>query len=64
MTVQTAEGGGVSVPADNLDSLVQQASVPNLASLFRKAKQAGVITPMKAYGGPTNAQQAATPPQP
>jgi hypothetical protein len=52
----------LSVPEGNLDVLVQQASVPNLASLFRKAKASGVITPMKAYGGPSNAQQAATPP--
>lgn len=40
----------VSVPADNLDSLVQQASVPNLASLFKQAKQSGIITAGKEYG--------------
>jgi hypothetical protein len=56
--VQTAEEGGVSAPADTLDSLVQQASVPNLASLFRKAKQAGVINPVSVYGeGFAKAQQ-------
>lgn len=35
---------------DNMDQLIQQASVPNLASLFRKAKEAGVIGAVSVYG--------------
>ena len=44
-------GGGLSVDADNLDQLVQAASTPSLADLFRKAKQQGVIAPVSNYGG-------------
>jgi hypothetical protein len=33
----------VSAVDDSLDSMVQAASVPNLASLFRKAKETGAI---------------------
>jgi hypothetical protein len=33
----------VSAVDDSLDSLVQAASVPNLANLFRKAKDSGAI---------------------
>lgn len=40
----------VSVPDDRLDQLVQQASAPNLATLFKEAKQAGLITAGKEYG--------------
>jgi hypothetical protein len=46
----TAEAGAVSVPDETMDSLIQQASVPNLASLFRKAKEAGVIGAVSVYG--------------
>lgn len=35
---------------DTMDQLIQQASVPNLASLFRKAKKAGVIGAVSVYG--------------
>ena len=43
----------VSVPDDRLDLLVQSASVPNLASLFRKAKDSGAIKAFEGYpGGP------------
>jgi hypothetical protein len=42
--------GEVSVVTDTLDSLVQAASVPNLASLFKRGKDAGLITPITGYG--------------
>lgn len=40
----------VSVDDASLDVLVQQASVPNLADLFRKAKVSGAIQPLTVYG--------------
>ena len=40
----------VSVPDDRLEALVSQASKPTLASLFRRAKDKGVLTPGKDYG--------------
>ena len=48
MTTTPAEE--VSVADDSMDTLIQQASVPNLATLFRKAKEAGVIGPVSVYG--------------
>lgn len=33
-----------------LDELVHRASVPNLATLFKKAKDAGIFKPGKEYG--------------
>ena len=50
MTEQSNGGGAVSADADNLDQLVQAASVPSLADLFRKAKEQGVIVPVSVYG--------------
>lgn len=55
----TTRGGKVSDPGtkmegmdneDELDQLVQRASVPSLASLFKKGKEAGLIQPGKEYG--------------
>lgn len=43
-------GAPLSEATDSLDSLVQAASVPNLASLFRKAKETGVIGSVSVYG--------------
>ena len=40
----------VSVVDDRMDLMVQQASVPNLAALFKQAKAAGVIAAGKEYG--------------
>lgn len=40
----------VSVADDTLDNMVQQASTPSLATLFKKAKDAGAIKPVSAYG--------------
>jgi hypothetical protein len=42
----------LSVVDDRLDQMVQQASIPNLATLFKRAKDAGIIAPGKEYGGP------------
>ena len=39
-----------SEPTDMMDTLVQRASIPNLASLFRAGKKAGLIQPAKEYG--------------
>lgn len=51
----------VSVGDDSLDAMVQAASTPNLASLFRRAKDAGVITgTLSNYG--EGAPQGATAP--
>ena len=41
----------VSVADDTLDQMVQTASAPNLASLFRKAKDSGVIKGFDGYPG-------------
>lgn len=38
------------IPERELDEMVTRASVPNLAALFKKAKEAGVIQPAKEYG--------------
>ena len=46
----TSQTEAVSVADDTLDQLIQQASVPNLATLFRRAKEAGVIGPVSVYG--------------
>lgn len=40
----------VSVVDDTMDQLIEAASIPNLASLFRQGKKRGLITPMKDYG--------------
>lgn len=42
--------GVVSVADDSLDQLVQNASVPDLAVLFKRAKDAGVIGAVSNYG--------------
>jgi hypothetical protein len=42
--------GIVSVADDSLDLLVQAASVPDLAVLFKRAKDAGVIGAVSNYG--------------
>jgi hypothetical protein len=35
---------------DTLDQMVARASVPNLASLFQRGKEAGLIKPTTGYG--------------
>ena len=34
----------------DLDRMVERASVPNLAALFKRGKEAGLIQPGKEYG--------------
>lgn len=36
---------------ETMEAMVQQASIPNLATLFKKAKAKGVIEPVQVYGG-------------
>ncbi len=40
----------VSATEARMDSMIQGASVPDLASLMRKAKDQGVIGPVSVYG--------------
>jgi hypothetical protein len=46
----TMFGIPVSVPDDSLDSLVEAASVPDLAAMFQSAKDAGHIKAVQEYG--------------
>ena len=52
MGAEDATPGGekVSVADDRLDELVEQASVPNLATLFKRGKDAGLLKPTTGYG--------------
>ena len=43
-------GHPLSDPDARLDDMVEKAAVPNLASLFRKAKDSGAIKPVSGYG--------------
>jgi len=43
----------VSVADDTMDAMVQAASIPNLASLFKAGKKRGLIKPTSAYGEAT-----------
>lgn len=40
----------VSEDTDSLDQMVQAASVPNLAALFKRAKETGAIGAVSVYG--------------
>lgn len=40
----------VSVVDETIDSLVEAASIPNLASLFRAGKKRGLIKATQEYG--------------
>lgn len=50
------KGAGVSETGtkmdedDKLDQMVQRASVPSLASLFKQGKEQGLIKPTSNYG--------------
>lgn len=46
-----ANGEGMSVPDDTMDTMIQRASVPNLATLFQRGKDAGLLKPTTGYGG-------------
>jgi hypothetical protein len=54
--------GGMSVVDDSLDQMVQAASIPSLASLFRQAKDQGVIVPVSNYGEGQSAAQSSNAP--
>jgi hypothetical protein len=56
--------GEVSVPTDTLDSLVQAASAPSLSTLFRKAKDDGLIAPVSTYGEGAGGNQSTTTSEP
>lgn len=38
-----------STTDDKLDEMIAAASIPNLASLFKKAKETGLVTETQAY---------------
>ncbi len=40
----------VSASAETIDQMVEAASVPNLATLFKRAKDRGVIGSVSVYG--------------
>lgn len=40
----------VSDPDGMMDTLVQEASIPNLAALFKAGKDKGLIQPQQEYG--------------
>lgn len=44
------EGEVVSDPDTRIDQLIQAAAIPNLAGLYRAAKQRGLIPPLFEYG--------------
>ncbi len=50
MTEDTLFGHSMSDPDDSLDTLVEAASAPNLATLFQRAKDAGHIKAGVEYG--------------
>lgn len=48
--------GSIDKSEADMDTMIQAASVPNLASLFQAGKDAGLIKPTTMYGGkPTTA---------
>lgn len=50
MNEDTLFGHSVSVADDTLDQMVEEASAPNLATLFQQAKDAGHIKAGFEYG--------------
>lgn len=50
---KVCENCGTTIVSDvdeTMDAMVQQASIPNLASLFKAGKKAGLIKPVAEYG--------------
>lgn len=46
----TRSKGGTEGPDESsLDQLVEAASVPNLAALFKRGKEAGLLKPVTGY---------------
>lgn len=46
----TTKQAQMSVDDGTMDEMIRRASTPNLASLFKAGKAAGLITPGKEYG--------------
>jgi hypothetical protein len=44
----------VSDPDVTLEELIEKASVPNLAALYQKGRESGVLKPGVEYGGASN----------
>jgi len=53
MTTTKVSDPGATLNEDDLDTMVQRASTPNLATLFQRGKDAGLITAGKEYGNAT-----------
>lgn len=49
--VVPAEGGTEDVTDDTMDTMIQRASVPSLATLFKRGKDAGLLKPTQGYAG-------------
>lgn len=49
--IEAPESAKVETTEAELDVLVEQASIPSLASLFQQAKDSGLIKPGVEYGG-------------
>lgn len=45
----SSKGGTVSEGTDSMDQLVQAASVPSLATLFQRGKDAGLLKAVTGY---------------
>jgi hypothetical protein len=45
------KGGTLSVADDTMDTMVQRASAPSLATLFQRGKDAGLLKPTQGYDG-------------
>jgi hypothetical protein len=43
----------LSVPDATLDQMIQDASIPNLAAMFKRGQDAGLIKPVVAYASTT-----------
>lgn len=44
---------GTKMDEQDLDDLVQRASTPSLASLFKRGKEKGLLKPQQEYGHTT-----------
>lgn len=50
MNTPTPPENGTKMTESELDTLVEKGSVPNLATLFKQGKEAGLIKPTTGYG--------------
>ena len=51
--VPQRDRGGLSVPDATLDTMIEQASLPTLASLLKKGIESGLIKPAHEYSSGT-----------